>query len=79
MVISEDLRTCVREREACPYGQAYNALGECELYLAECKVGYVLNSSETECIPEPGFHLPFAFLYGAIGWLIFIVRKKNRQ
>ena len=54
-------------------------MGVCELYLAECKVGYVLNASQTECIPEPGFHLPFAFLYAAIGWTIYIMRKKNRS
>ena len=80
-------RTCVREREACPFGQrevsTLNEAGEtvysCELYLAECKVGYVLNADETECIPEPGFHLPFAFLYGALGWTIFILRRKNRE
>ena len=78
-VVSDDIRTCVREREFCPYGQRYNNFGVCELYLAECKVGYVLNSDETECIPEPGFHLPFAFLYAAAGWTIYILRKKNRE
>lgn len=76
---SDGVPTCALEREPCQFGQQYNDLGVCELYLAECKVGYVLNSSQTECIPEPGFHLPFAFLYGAAGWCFFILRKKNRD
>ena len=67
------------EREICPYGQRYNAFGQCELYLRECKVGYVLNARADECIPEPGFHLPFAFLYGALGWTIYILRRGNRR
>ena len=75
----QGIPVCTLERESCPFGQRYNDLGVCELYLAECKVGYVLNADETECIPEPGFHLPFAFLYAAIGWVIFILRKKNRS
>ena len=79
MAKSVDDRTCVLERDVCPFGQAYNDAGECELTLAECEVGYVLNRDQTECIPEPGFHLPFAFLYGAIGWSIYILRKSNRD
>lgn len=78
-MISEDVRTCVRDGEVCPYGQRYNSFGKCELYLAHCRVGYVLNASQTECIPEPGFHLPFAFLYAALGWTLFIMRKGNRK
>ena len=78
-ILDDGVQTCVLERPNCPFGQRYNDEGVCELYLAECKVGYVLNTQKTECIPEPGFHLPFAFLYGAIGWLIFIMRKKNRD
>lgn len=42
--IGTDMKTCVREREVCPYGQRYNQFGRCELYLAKCKVGYVLNA-----------------------------------
>ena len=77
--INDGVPKCVLERENCPFGQKYNELGVCELFLAECKVGYVLNAEQTECIPEPGFHLPFAFLYGALGWLVYILRKKNRE
>lgn len=77
--LNDATRTCVLEREICPYGQRYNKLGQCELYLSECKVGYVLNASKTECIPEPGFHLPFAFLYAAAGWAFYILRRKNRS
>ena len=43
-LISKDVRTCVRDGEVCPYGQRYNSFGQCELYLAHCRVGYVLNS-----------------------------------
>ena len=39
----------------------------------------MLNAAETECIPEPGFHLPFAFLYAALGWMLYILRKSNRE
>ena len=39
----------------------------------------MLNADQTECIPEPGFHLPFAFLYGAGGWTAYILRNKNRK
>ena len=35
---------CVLERDQCPFGQKYNEEGVCELFLAECKVGYVLNA-----------------------------------
>ena len=77
--ISETVQTCVRDGEVCPFGQRYNNFGLCELYLAHCRIGYVLNAEETECIPEPGFHLPFAFLYAALGWVCFIMRKKNRK
>ena len=77
--INDGVPKCVLERPTCPFGQKYNDLGVCELYLAECKVGYVLNADQSECIPEPGFHLPFAFLYAALGWTIYILRKKNRD
>ena len=48
------------------------------LELAHCEPGYTLNASDDKCIPEPGFHAPFVFIFAAIGWAIFILRKKNK-
>jgi hypothetical protein len=32
-----------------------------------------------KCIPKPGFHLPFAFLYAAAFWAFIVLRASNRN
>jgi hypothetical protein len=39
----------------------------------------VLNGDLDKCIPEPGFHFPFAFIYASIAWAYIVLRKANRQ
>ena len=72
--------SCVRDGIVCDYGYKLNELsGECELESVHCQEGFTLNEKLKECIPEPGFHLPFAFLYVAAGWLVYVLRPKNRD
>lgn len=40
---------------------------------------YILNEARDKCIPTPGFHLPFAFLYVAIIWTIVILCRRKRD
>ena len=77
-IVSEQMPTCVRIGEVCDFGYAFNSTGQCALELAHCEPGYTLNASDDKCIPEPGFHAPFVFIFAAIGWAIFILRKKNK-
>jgi len=78
-VVSDEMPTCVQDGEVCPFGYEFNSLGACALSVAHCNEGYILNPSDDKCVPVPGFHLPFAFLYAAIIWLIVILRKKHRS
>ena len=50
-----------------------------ELKLASCSSCMELKHDETECFPEPGFHLPFAFIYAAGSWALYILQRKNRK
>ena len=72
------MQTCVRVGQVCDFGYAFNSTGQCVLAVAHCDPGYTLNEADDKCIPEPGFHAPFVFIFAAIGWFIFILRKKNK-
>jgi hypothetical protein len=68
-------QVCVRDTKVCDFGYELNEENECILQVAHCQKGYVINERSDQCIPEPGFHLPFAFLYVAAGWTYYILRK----
>lgn len=72
--------SCVLAKKICPYGYSLNATSDqCELMLAKCHRGFVLNGDSDKCIPEPGFHFPFAFIYASIAWTYIILRQSNRD
>jgi len=76
--ISEEEAVCVRDGDVCAFGYFLNEDGECVLNTAHCEKGYILNDDQSKCIPLPGFHLPFAFLYAALIWTCVILRPKSR-
>ena len=53
--------------------------GECVLEKAKCEKGYILNNGMDKCIPKPGFHFPFAFIYAAALWAFIVLRAGNRD
>ena len=77
---SSTSNNCVRTQKICDFGFELDENGECVLEVAHCKAGYVLNPrSKDKCIPEPGFHLPFAFLFVAGGWAYYILKRQDRK
>lgn len=64
---------CVRDGEVCPYGYAFNMTGQCELDVAHCEEGYILNETLDMCIPLPGGHAPFVFFFASVLWAVFVL------
>ena len=48
------------------------------MVVPHCEWGFYLNEAKDKCIPDPGVHVPFAFLYAAIIWTTIILWKSNR-
>ena len=70
--LSDDQNVCVPENEACKFGYAYNANGECDLEAVACEEGNLLNLVLKTCIPQPGLQLPFLFLAAAGLWSVYV-------
>ena len=80
MITPESGRTCVYARTPCAHGREFNpTLGKCTLKIPHCKEGYILNSKLDLCIPLPGFHMPFIFLYAALIWTGLVLNKTSRE
>lgn len=53
---------CLNSTINCLYGYRLNATDQCDLYLRQCKKGYVLNEVLDSCVPVPGLLIPFPVL-----------------
>ena len=77
--LSETRNTCIPSNEYCKYGYDYNDYGICELAVAECPEGTVLNEAKDKCVALPGLQIPFLFLGLSLIWTTYVLATSFKR
>ena len=71
---------CVLVGLICPEGFHVDSIGDgCIPNEFECKVGYMINSKNTACIPVPGTPIPFPFLFSGLLMVVVVVDSHMKE